>query len=118
MRPLLFKNGIKYDEFYSHTFGELLELFNVYLEIENDNRKDEAYSVYNLANLIGISVGRLMSKDNKYPKIEEVFPHLFVEEAKAKKEKDVDYRDSQIKMMALADMVNAERRRKKESEVD
>lgn len=42
--------------------------------------KQQAQFDYSLADLIGISVGRLMSKDVEYPTIQEVYPYLFEEE--------------------------------------
>ena len=36
--------------------------------------------MYVLAQLVGINVAQLFSKDAKVPKIEEIFPHLFGEE--------------------------------------
>lgn len=38
--------------------------------------------MYVLAQLIGINVAQLFSKDAKVPKIEDIFPHLFREEPK------------------------------------
>ena len=39
--------------------------------------KTKAQFHYILADLIGISAGRMMSKDVKYPSIDEVYPNLF-----------------------------------------
>ena len=39
--------------------------------------KSKAQFDYILADLIGISAGRMMSKDVKYPSIDEVYPNLF-----------------------------------------
>lgn len=46
--------------------------------------KSKAQFDYTLANLIGISVARIMSKDAEFPSIEEVYPDIFEEEIKQK----------------------------------
>ena len=48
--------------------------------------KSKAQFDYALADLIGISVARIMANDVKYPTIEEVYPHLFGEELRKKEE--------------------------------
>lgn len=47
---------------------------------EEARLQEHAYFDYNLANLIGVSVGRLHSKSNKMPDITEVYPKLFNQE--------------------------------------
>ena len=42
--------------------------------------KQQAQFDYSLADLIGVSVGRLLSKEVEYPTIQEVYPHLFEDE--------------------------------------
>ena len=42
--------------------------------------KSKAQFNYILADLIGVSVSRMMSKDVKYPDIEDVYPELFEKE--------------------------------------
>ena len=42
--------------------------------------KSKAQFNYILADLIGFSVSRMMSKDVKYPAIEDVYPELFEKE--------------------------------------
>lgn len=49
--------------------------------------KSKAQMDYQLANLIGISVARIVSNEQEFPAIETVYPHLFDEEmAQARKE--------------------------------
>ena len=53
-----------------------------------EQQEKDAYD-YNLAHLIGVSVGRLYSNKNKFPEIESAYPNLFdtqeLEEEKSKK---------------------------------
>lgn len=42
--------------------------------------KQQAQFDYSLADLIGVSVGRLLDSNVNYPTIYEVYPHLFEEE--------------------------------------
>lgn len=42
--------------------------------------KTQAQFDYMLANLIGVSVARVVSKEAKFPSIEKVYPTLFTEE--------------------------------------
>lgn len=44
--------------------------------------KQQAQFDYSLADLIGASVGRLLSSEVEYPSIYQVYPHLFEEEKK------------------------------------
>lgn len=65
---------------------------------------------YQLANLIGISVGRLFSKQTTYPEFEEVYGFLFTEEDKKKlqKEKEEQEKQKQIaNFRALIEQHNA-----------
>lgn len=48
--------------------------------------KSKAQLDYTLANLIGVSVGRMMSKDVQYPNIEDVYPNLFEKEKEERNE--------------------------------
>lgn len=51
--------------------------------------KSKAQYDYILADLIGISAGRMMSKDVKYPALEDVYPNLFNDD-KQEEEHDDD----------------------------
>lgn len=51
--------------------------------------KQQAQFDYSLADLIGASVGRLLSSEVTYPTIYEVYPHLFEEEKKIEVEESV-----------------------------
>jgi len=50
--------------------------------------KTKAQFDYSLADLIGASVARLFSNENKFPSIEQVYPALFEEETEPEEEQD------------------------------
>lgn len=70
------------------TLAELQRKFESYKRVKETQEKEKATFDYILADLIGLSIGRLYSKNNKYPKIDEVytslFPHNIEEEQKKK----------------------------------
>lgn len=51
--------------------------------------KQQAQFDYSLADLIGVSVGRLLDSGVKYPSIYEVYPHLFEEPKQAIPEEEI-----------------------------
>ena len=53
-----------------------------YLEGAIWRMKNQAQFDYSLANLIGISVGRMVTNDITFPSIDEVYPDLFEQEKK------------------------------------
>lgn len=72
MFPLACRAGIDAREFWYYT---LLELNTTVLAYRN-NIELRARMDYKLADLIGASVGRLLSKDAKYPTFEQAYPGL------------------------------------------
>lgn len=51
-----------------------------YQRREEKRLKEKASFDYKLADLIGISCGRMMSKNPKFPEIYEIYPNLFQKE--------------------------------------
>ena len=69
------------------TFAEILRRMESYKRKMDMRMKEQAQFNYILADLIGISVARVLDKDVKYPSIEKVYPALFpVDEAKKEQE--------------------------------
>lgn len=78
--------------------------------------KSQAQFDYSLANLIGVSVARVMSNEVSFPPIEDVYPDLFEEEIKERrrqKEEEIIVQNSVNNFMAFAMKHNSKR---KESE--
>lgn len=79
--------------------------------------KSQAQFDYILANLIGVSVSRIMSKDVKYPNIEEVYPELFediIKEKRRQKEEEIKINQSVNNFMAFAMKHNSKRKEREE----
>lgn len=69
--------------------------------------KQQAQFDYSLADLIGISVARVLDSGNKFPAIYEVYPNLFEEEKRQKEEQDTATTNSINNFMAFAMSHNA-----------
>lgn len=78
------------------TFAELNRLLDSKRRLQKQQAQEKAYYDYVLADLIGLSVGRLYNSNNKYPEIYKVYPTLF-DEAEAEEQK----RARQIELSAL-----------------
>lgn len=69
------------------TLAELQRKFESYKRTKAIQQKEKATFDYILADLIGISIGRLYNRSNKYPKIEEVYSSLFPPDEEAEQKK-------------------------------
>lgn len=78
--------------------------------------KTQAQFDYALADLIGVSVARIMSSDVKYPTIEEVYPYLFTIEIEENKQAEKMDETSVNRFMEFALRHNAKRRQGDENE--
>lgn len=79
--------------------------------------KQQAQFDYSLANLIGVSVARIMSNNVTFPQIEEVYPDLFEEEIKEQrrqKEEEIAIQNSVNNFMAFAMKHNSKRKESEE----
>ena len=81
--------GLPEFDFWNMTVAEIMR----YIEGAAWRLKTKAQFDYALADLIGISVARIMSSDTKYPKIEEVYPALFEPQ---EDEKQVEIKQQQL----------------------
>lgn len=70
---------MKFDEFWNLSISEVKIFLNAKIEKENEEFRNSCFLAYREADLIAISVSRLLSKKGKYPKISEVFGELFEE---------------------------------------
>lgn len=88
-----------------------------YVEGAKYRMKVQAQFDYTLGNLIGISVGRCVSKDATYPPIETVYPSLFEapsQEELEQKEEQQNITNSTNRFMEFAMKHNARFRKDKE----
>lgn len=92
---MLFKNlldnalyyGISEKDYWNMTYGEVIRAIKAKAKKEKDDYKARLTAEYSLANLIGVSVGRLLSKDTKMPSLYECYPELFKEEVEEERRK-------------------------------
>lgn len=97
--------GIKEVDFWEMTIDEIQRELN---GIEYRYQL-QAYFDYTLADLIGISVSRCLSKQAKFPHIEEVYPSLF-EKSDIQEEKAAAEEEKQIAgFLALVEKHNLKR---------
>lgn len=68
--------GMTEQEFYNSTLSEVTRYVNAHRKQQEYQLQEKAYFDYQLGNLIGLSVARLMSKDAKYPEFEKAYPFL------------------------------------------
>lgn len=97
--------GMAEDEFYSKTLAEITRSVEAHNKQQLQEMEQQAFFDYQLANLIGSSVARLISKDAKFPKMHEVYGFLDTEEHRqARQEQERKQKLSQYReyMMALA----------------
>ena len=69
--------------------------------------KSKAQFDYILADLIGISAGRMMSNDAKYPSIDEVYPNLFEKQEEEHNEEEEVAKNNINRFMEFALKHNA-----------
>lgn len=68
--------GMTEQEFYNSTLSEVTRYVNAHRKQQEYQMQEKAYFDYQLGNLIGLSVARLMSKEAKYPEFEKAYPFL------------------------------------------
>lgn len=74
--------------------------------------KQKAQFDYSLAELIGVSVARIMDSGCKFPDIYDVYPHLFEEEKQEEAQIDAVTTNSMNNFMAFAMAHNAKMKNK------
>ena len=68
--------GLSRQEFYGSTFKEVKQYSEAYQKQQKNKLEEQAFFDWQLANLIGSSVARLLSSDVKYPTLQEAYPFL------------------------------------------
>jgi len=105
--PICLECGVNIFDFWELTYGEIILVVNNYKQKEKARIQETAYFNYALANLIGISVARLIDKNAVYPSIHEVFPNIFVDAAV--KPQQQDWRIAKDRMMKFTTAHNKKR---------
>lgn len=68
--------GLSKEQFYNSTFKEVRQYSEAYQQQQKNRLEEQAFFDWQLANLIGSSVARLLSSDAKYPTLQEAYPFL------------------------------------------
>lgn len=68
--------GMREEDFYRSTLAQVTRYVEAYNKQQENQMQEKAYFDYQLANLIGMSVARLLSKDAKYPEFEKAYPFI------------------------------------------
>lgn len=107
MLPIALQCGISIFEYWDMTYGEITLTIKAFNDSTVNKLKEKAIMDYQLANMIGLSVARLMDKNAKYPKIEELYPSLF--EVENTQPKQIDWRIAKERLMKYTDAHNRKR---------
>jgi hypothetical protein len=79
--------GLSEFDFWNMTLAEINNHIESYKRVKHREAQEQATQNYILADLIGVSVSRIMNKNQRYPDISTVYPNLFdSEEIKAQKQ--------------------------------
>lgn len=87
------------------TYGEIIATITAYNKRNKVEAQLQASIQYKLADLIGMSVGRLLDEKTKFPPIEEAFPGLF-DELIVKKDKKQNWQLMKERMTDFAEKFN------------
>lgn len=87
------------------TFAEILRRMESYKRKLENKMKEKAQFDYILADLIGISVARVLDKNVKYPSIDKVYPVLFKKTEEELEQEKMDI--SAMRFMQYAQAHNA-----------
>ncbi len=100
--------GLEEQKFWEMTVAEI----DRFIQGATWRIRSQAQFDYILADLIGISVARVISKEAQFPSIEKVYPHIFEEKEleeieKQKKEEEVAVTNSKNRFLEFALKHNA-----------
>ena len=68
--------GMREEDFYNSTIKQITRYVESYNKQQENQLQEKAFFDYQLANLIGMSVARLLSKDAKFPTFEKAYPFI------------------------------------------
>ena len=68
--------GMREEDFYNSTIKQVTRYVEAHNKQQENQLQEKAFFDYQLANLIGLSVARLLSKDAKYPTFEKAYPFI------------------------------------------
>ena len=107
MLPIALQSGLSVFDFWSMTYGELSDTIAAYNNNEKNRVREAASLNYHLANLIGISVARLMDKKAEYPTLQVAYPGLF--DDLEVEDKQQNWEVAKARLMKYAEVHNKKR---------
>lgn len=75
--PIALSNGIEIREFENRTFREVEYTISAKKQAHENEVRAKVMLEYQMVDLMAASVGRLLSKEIKFPKVEDIYPTLF-----------------------------------------
>ena len=106
--PPALQSGISISEYWYLTYGEIKVTIDAYQANQKLHIREQAGLHHSLANLIGISVARLMDNKAEYPSLKEAYPGIFSDLETAPPQEDWEI--SKIRMMQYAEANNKKKR--------
>lgn len=107
--------GLSRQEFFNSTLKEITQFVDAYKRQQQNKLEEQAFFSWQTANLVGSSVARLLSKDAKYPKLEEAYP--FVKDDKPQEQENTELtaeeRKFSAQMLEWAMAMNKKQEKKK-----
>ena len=97
--------GMREEDFYNSTIKQITRYVESYNKQQENQLQEKAFFDYQLANLIGMSVARLLSKDAKYPTFEKAYPFIN-KDAKAEVDEDWEMEVQHNKLREWAEQIN------------
>ena len=97
--------GMTEEDFYNSTLAQVTRYVESYNKQQENQLQEKAYFDYQLANLIGMSVARLLSKDAKYPTFEKAYPFVN-KDAKAEVNEEWEMEVQHNKLREWAEQIN------------
>ena len=97
--------GMREEEFYKSTLAQVTRYVEAYNKQQQSELQEKAYFDYQLANLIGMSVSRLLSKDAKYPEFKKAYPFIG-NDAQERVDEQWEMEVQRIKLREWAEQMN------------
>lgn len=110
MLPFALQVGIDVIEYWDYTYGEIVASIKAHKENDRLRVREIAGFNYGLANLIGLSVARIMDDKAEFPSLKKAYPNIFSD---LKEESEVEpWKVTKAKMLQNAEIVNDSNRRR------
>lgn len=106
--PFALQSGISISEYWYLTYGEIKATIEAHQANTKLRIREQASLHHSLANLIGISVARLMNDKAEYPSLKEAYPGIFSDLVDEKEPQD--WRIAKARLLQYAEANNKKER--------